>query len=42
MRIPKNLIYDVNKIFEVKQVTGNDLVELESYKYKDVTHIWYT
>ena len=33
---------DIKKIFEVIKVTGNDQVELPSYKLKEVTNIWYT
>ena len=32
----------IKKIFEVMHVTGNDQVELTSYKLKVVAHIWYT
>ena len=36
---PQNLLYEIKKIFEVMQVTGNDRVELASYQFKDVAHI---
>ena len=39
---PHNFLDEIKKIFEVMQVTGNDRVELASYKLKDVAHIWYT
>ena len=38
----QNLLDGIKKLFEVKQVTGNDRVELASYQLKDVAHIWYT
>ncbi|WMV29284.1 hypothetical protein MTR67_022669 [Solanum verrucosum] len=39
---PQNFIDEVKKIFRVMEVTGNDRVELASYKLKDVAHIWFT
>ena len=33
---------EIKKIFEVMQVTGNDRVELSSWQFKDVAHIYYT
>uniref|UniRef100_M1DXH3 Gag-pol protein n=1 Tax=Solanum tuberosum TaxID=4113 RepID=M1DXH3_SOLTU len=39
---PQNFIDEVNKIFGVMQVTGNDRVELSSTKLNDVAHIWFT
>ncbi|WMV50554.1 hypothetical protein MTR67_043939 [Solanum verrucosum] len=39
---PQNFIDEVKKIFGVMQVTGNDRVGLESYRLKDVAHIWFT
>ena len=39
---PQNFLEEIQKIFEVKHVTGNTQVELALYKLKDVTHIWYT
>ncbi|XP_015075313.1 uncharacterized protein LOC107019292 [Solanum pennellii] len=37
---PQNFFDGIMKIFEVMQVTGNDRVELASYRLKDVSHIW--
>ena len=39
---PHNFLDEIKKIFEVMQVTGNDLVELASCRLKDVVHIRYT
>ena len=38
----QNFIDEIKKIFEVRQVIGNDRVELTSYQLKDVAFIWYT
>jgi len=39
---PQNFIDEVKKIFGVMQVTGNDRVELASYQFNDIAHIWFT
>ena len=39
---PQNFLDEIKKVFEVMQVTGNDLVELTSYQLKDVVQIWYS
>ena len=38
---PQHFLDEINKIFEVIQVTRNDRVELKSYQLKDVAYIWY-
>ena len=38
----QNFIDEIKKIVKVTQITGNDRVELASYKLKDIAYIWYT
>ena len=39
---PQNFLDEIEKIFQVMQLTRNYWVELASYQLKDVAHSWYT
>lgn len=38
----QNFLVEIKKIFEVMQLTRNNLVDIASYQLKNVAHIWYT